>query len=47
MYSPEGLNIDWNFINFDNKYDLDHFVESVVKSFKDYIDKINILLDDD
>lgn len=47
VYSPEGLNIDWNFINSDNKYDLDHFVESVVKSFKDYIDKINILLDDD
>lgn len=47
MCSPEGLIIDLNFINSDNKYDLDYFVENVVKSFIDYIDTINILLDDD
>lgn len=47
VYSPEGLNVDLNFINSDNKYDLDDFVENVVKSFKDYIDTINILSGDD
>lgn len=47
MCSPEGLIIDLNFINSDNKYDLDYFVKNVVKSFKDYIDTINILSDDD
>ncbi|EJP20982.1 hypothetical protein HMPREF1125_0830 [Streptococcus oralis SK304] len=47
MCSPEGLIIDLNFINSDNKYDLNYFVDNVVKSFKDYIDTINILSDDD